>query len=144
MHNIRFDESLPLSEDCLFVATYCAYVNSVDYIDFPCYTQYTPESYGRKYSRYNTFEYELELYKKIRAINYACSIPMVDSLTMSLLRNISSNSSDNAVTLFKEAVWKDIRYAKGKKKFAIRCLRFTNCDWVWKAVFRLINELFAF
>lgn len=32
-HNIRFDESLPLSEDCLFVATYCAYVNGASYIE---------------------------------------------------------------------------------------------------------------
>lgn len=139
-HNIRFDESLPLSEDCLFVAAYCAHVNGVDYVDAPCYTQYTPESYGSKYSRYNTFEYELELYKKIKTVNYDCSIPMVDALTMSLLRNISSNSSDNAVIHFKEAVGGDIRYARGKKKFAIRCLRFTNSDWVWKAVIRLINR----
>lgn len=141
-HDIRFDESLPLSEDCLYVATYCAHINGVDYIDTPCYTQYTPESYGRKYSRYNTFEYELELYRKIKAVNHACSIPMVDSLTMSLLRNISSNSSGNAVSHFKEAVGEDIRYARGKKKFAIRCLKFTDRIWIWESVFRFYARLF--
>lgn len=125
-HNIRFDESLHLSEDCFFVATYCAYVKGVEYIEPPCYIQYVPESYGRKYSKYNSFENELELYKKIRDVNHACSVPMVDALTMRLIRKMAFGESEKEVADFKDAVGNDIRYAQGKKKFAIRLLHLTD------------------
>lgn len=140
-HNIRYDESLHLSEDCLFVATYCAHVKGVEYIETPCYIQYVPESYGKKYSKYNSFENELELYRKIKAVNQTCSVPMVDALTMSLIHKMASGGYEKDVVAFKDAVGNDIRYAQGKKKFAIRLLHLTDSLTVWKQVLKVSSKL---
>ena len=142
-HKIRFDESLHLSEDCLFVAEYCAYVHDVHYIDKVCYVQNLPDSYIVKYSRYNSFENNLDLYRKIKRVNQNCSFNLVDGLTMVLLRNISLHGSNASqyIADFKSAVGSDIQHTKGKRKCFIRALSRIDSVAVWTLVLKLHSHL---
>ena len=74
-------------------------------------------------------------------MNYARSAPMVDALTMSLIRKMAIGESEKVVADFKGAVGIDIRYAQGKKKFAIRLLYLTDSLVVWKQVLMVSSKL---
>lgn len=142
-HNIRFDESLHLSEDCLFVAEYCGYVRKIHYIDKVCYIQNLPDSYTAKYNGYNGFKSNLTLYEKIKRVNHDCSINLVDGLTMSLLRTIiqPGNNASQLISDFKSAVGSDIKHAKGRKKCLIRALSHIDNVAVWTFVLKLHSRL---
>lgn len=142
-HKIRFDESLSLSEDCLFVAEYCGYVQKIHCIDEVCYIQNLPESYTAKYSRFNVFENNLILYEKIKRVNQACSVNLVDGLTMSLLQKLgqSDKNTSHPIADFKSTVGVDIKFAKGRKKILIRFLSHIDSLAIWIIVFKFHARL---
>lgn len=143
-YKIRFDESLRFSEDCLFVAEYCGHLNSnnLAYIEEPCYIQYEPESYGRKYDKFRSFEYNLDLYIKTKRVNRECSTTMVDGLVMSLCDEIRDGKKGaEDIERFKDAVGEDIVYALGKKKTVIRSLSRVDSLLVWKTVLSISARL---
>ena len=143
-YRIRFDESLRFSEDCLFVAEYCGHLNSnrLAYIVEPCYIQYEPESYGRKYDKFRSFEFDLDLYIKTKRVNRECSTTMVDGLVMSLCDEIRNgeNEAEN-IKRFKDVVGEDIVHALGKKKTVVRGLSRIDSLFVWKAVLLISAKL---
>lgn len=143
-YKIRFDESLRFSEDCLFVAEYCGYLNSnnLAYIVEPCYIQYEPESYSRKYDEFRSFEYNLDLYVKTKRVNRECSTTMVDGLVMSLCDEIRDGKKwAEDIERFKDAVGEDIVYALGKKKTVVRGLSRIDSLFAWKAVLLISAKL---
>lgn len=143
-YKVRFDESLRFSEDCLFVAEYCGHLSSkkLAYIEKPCYIQYEPESYGRKYDKYKSFGYNLDLYVKTKRVNRECSKTMVDGLVMSLCDGIRNGEEEpKNIKRFKDAVGEDIVYALGQKKTVVRSLSRIDSLFVWKAILSISAKL---
>lgn len=142
-YRIRFDETLHFFEDHLFFATYLNYVNSISYISTPCYIQYLPQSYRRKYNSCLGYEYMLSSYLKIRSVNRRYSTDFVDGLTMKFIQYLSSlkpAQRNNAIDVFKQKVGKDIQYSKGRKKVLIRWLQNFDSRTIWRGVFYLSSK----
>lgn len=153
-HCIRFDETLHFYEDWEFVAKYCCYVNNFTYIHEVCYIQYMPDDYHMKYHQYHSFGNDLSLFSKVKQVNGQCAAQLVDGLTMSLLRYLrlppplhttqNCKQKSERVKLiidFKTVVGRDVKYAKGRKKFLIRALSQTDSCAVWIIIFRLYSYL---
>lgn len=142
-HFIRFDESLHFSEDCLFLAHYCKYVDGINYINDVCYHQYLPESYFDKYKQYNTFSNDLFLYSKIKQVNSRCANALVDGLVVSALRKIKSSRKDakKCIRDLQSVVGVDINHALGKSKILIRSLSHCGSTSIWYLVFILHSLL---
>ena len=141
---IRFDESLHLSEDYLFVAEYCSHVSELIYIPDPCYYQYAPKiSYSDKYRNYISFSNNLQVYAKIKEVNPFCSRFMVDGLIMSLFRELKliKKGRKETISRFKDFVGRDIKYSLGRKKFAIRALSHSDSLVLWQEVLVLSSIL---
>lgn len=142
-NQIRFDETLRFFEDHLFFATYLNYVNSISYISTPCYIQYLPQSYSRKYCAYLGYEYMLSSYIKIRSVNRRYSTDFVDGLTMKFIQYLSSlkqTQKNDAIDVFKQNVGKDIQYSKGKKKLLIRWLHIFDSSTIWHGIFYISSK----
>lgn len=143
-YHIRFDESIHLSEDYLFVAEYCSHVSELKYISAPCYYQYAPEiSYSDKYKEYISFSNNLRVYSRIKEVNPFCSRFMVDGLIMSLFRELKliKKGRKETISRFKDFVGRDIKYSLGRKKFAIRALSHSDSLVLWQEVLVLSSIL---
>lgn len=140
--NLRFDEELHFGEDQLFVAEYLQQVDKISYIKFPCYIQYLPQCYRKKYEQYTGYNYHMAIYRKIKKINpsYACT--MVDGLTMSFIGHLRSDkvSYSEEISSFKEYVGEDVSQVKGKRKFALRWLSGNHNLFVWKIIFTIYSR----
>lgn len=140
---IRFDESLHFCEDCLFIAQYCKFVDSIKFINDVCYHQYLPESYSDKYNVYNTLSNDLLLYSKIKHVNSQCADALVDGLVMSALRRLKSSRKDakKYIRDLQSVVGVDINHALGKRKIMIRSLSHCGSTSIWCLVFTIQSFL---
>lgn len=137
-HGLRFDESLKVYEDELFVAEYSSSFNTAYVIPTVGYHYLNTILLADRYKNDLNISTMSYLYQEVRAYNYKCSIYMVDRMVMSMYGEMKkSGSVEPFVRYLNEEVGEDIRYAKGKKKFFIRFLHKTNNIRVWEFVFML-------
>lgn len=135
-YEIQFDESLSFFEDWLFVGSYCSVIKDFDYIKEPCYIEYLPFSYAEKYGALRDFQHMILFYSKLKRVNKPMSHKWVDSLVMTLLCEVRGpRGLCEKVSTLKNDVGKDIRYAKGLRKFGIRLLAHSNSITIWHMIF---------
>lgn len=132
---LRFDISLSFYEDWLFTGGYCAHVKNFTYINEPCYIEFLPRSYAEKYGNLRDFNHMLYFYGKLRPLNEPMSRMWVDRLVMSALSECTGyRDLMKKVLAMKNAIGRDILYAKGARKFGIRLLIHTDSVVVWRIV----------
>lgn len=138
-NGIRFDTALRFSEDCLFVAHYCSFMDSVVLIKDFGYRFYFPGNYRTKYAGSLELEAQMTLFEKIRDVNADCSKKLVDGLLNSILDTLSSNCGcrNRTIESFKNVVGADIRYVAGVRKLPLRLLAKTNSELFWRAMLGL-------
>lgn len=134
-NGIRFNETLSFFEDAVFVTEYLSFTNCIVPTCVVSYMQYLPSSYKEKYRDYTTPDMYLQYYQLVREANEPFSKELVDDVVMRYIH------SKYDVANLKEAVGSSIKYAKGRRKFAIRWLSYFDIKIVWKLCFSMYRLL---
>lgn len=136
--NLRYDESLRVYEDELFVSMYCAEIKSAYVIPSVGY-YYILQNFENKYVGDLNFGYIMYQYREVKKHNKKCSDYLVDRVVMNAYKQIidNSDSCDSVIASLKKDVGKDIRFVQGGRKAGLKLLSRSNSFLVWKTVFRI-------
>lgn len=133
---LRYDESLKVFEDELFIARYSSTFKSAYVIPTIGYHYINTVLLAERYKDSLHFNYLSYQYKQVRRYNRLCSQYLVDRILFSAYTEMKAKKKVKPYALMlKEVVGKDIRYVCGHKKFLIRTLHLTNNSSVWNLVF---------
>lgn len=138
-NHIRYDISLRVYEDELFVARYGTHTRNAFVIPEVGYYYVLSNQFEDKYWKDLNFEYMTYQYLELKKYNKRCSEFTVDRLVMFAYHRIIDDKStfDEIVESLRNLIGTDIRYVKGGRKFAIRWLCTLNFLCAWKIVFKL-------
>ena len=137
-YSLRYDESLRVYEDELFIARYCAAMENVYIIPTVGYYYVLSNQFENKYLGDLNLNYMVYQYCEVKKYNKRCSDYLVDRLIMIAYRHIIDHkgSFNSVVSLIKTNVGRDIQFVHGKRKALMRKLSGISSSFIWKAVFR--------
>lgn len=140
---IRFDETIKLYEDELFIARYCSQVNSVFIVDEVGYCYQNTVLLADKFHAELTPSKMIYQYLQIKRYNPLCSHSLVDRLVMSVFSDmkVRNECSLTDVSFLKSAIGKDIKYVCGRKKYLMKMLTMSDSIQIWTFVFSLYLKL---
>lgn len=131
--NIGFDENFRFFEDALFVGAYLEYCPTIKVIGEICYNHFFLSSYSEKYRNNLTADGYSQFYMRMGELNQEMQKEIVDDVFMRFVK------MGWDVHKLKSLIGKDIKYVKGRRKFAVRYLSAIDSYGVWRIVIGLMK-----
>lgn len=139
--NISFDTDICVFEDELFVAAYCNGSINLNQIEYAGYNYFIPYDFEKKYKQ--IFPISLITFSRMKNCNRLFAENIVDRLIVNGIEYAENNTSKHSTVIkaMFDIIGKDVRFARGAKKYPIRLLSHTHNLHVWHFVFTLYFKL---
>lgn len=138
---IRFDESLKVYEDELFVASYCTGLRGFVFTERPLYHYIVPEFFEEKYYDRDFVRKLLYQYSEMKKVNREASNYVVDRLVMASLSSYQQEQDISVVDALCNLVGHSIRHVRGMKKIPLKLLSVFNNHKIWIVLFKIYAKL---